>query len=408
MSDIRAFDAARDRDAVVRIWREVGWIDSSDEQAAALDTFFSIGHANVGLVDGEAECAVHWTPGSIHHGRVPLPLCAVTGVTTSRIARKLGLASRMTATALMEGAESGAAVAALGMFEQGFYDRLGFGTGSYDHRLSFDPSTLRVDVPYRRPVRLTVDDWRDMHAAMVRRRVSHGSVNLDPPEVVQTELTWIANLFALGYRDDGGQLTHFVAGEAKGENGPYRVTWIAYQDGHQLLELLRLLRELGDQVMSLVMVEPAEIQLQDLIHSPGFQKDRTRGSTHEASHRATAWCQLRVLDLAAVVAAVDTGRPEVSFALTLHDPLADRSGAPWPGIGGDYTVTLGRPSGVETGHRAGLPVLEAGVGALTRLLFGVRPATSLALTDRLSGPPELLAELDRVLCMPRPHFGWDF
>lgn len=408
MSDTRPYDPARDRAAVTRIWREVGWIDSAAEKAEALETFFSVGRASVGVVDGEAECAVHWTPGTIVHDGHRLRLCAVTAVTTSRVARKLGFASRLTASALAEATESGAAVAALGMFEQGFYDRLGFGTGSYDHYLSFDPGTLLVDVPYRNPVRLTIDDWRDMHAAMVGRHTAHGSASLDPPEILRAELGWTENLFALGYRDATGRLTHFVAGEAKGERGPYEITWMAYEDGAQLLELLRLLKEMADQVLSVSLMEPAEIQLQDLVEHPGFQRARTARSPLEAAHRASAWCQLRILDLAAVVASVDTGGPESVFALTLDDPLAERTGAPWSGIGGRYTVTLGRTSGVEAGHGAGLPVLEAGVGALTRLLFGVRSATSLALTDRLAGPPELLAGLDRAVRLPRPHFGWDF
>ncbi|MEE2992431.1 MAG: hypothetical protein VX603_04565 [Gemmatimonadota bacterium] len=42
----------------------------------------------------------------------------------------------------MEGAE----ICVLSMFEQGFYDRLGFGTGPYEHKVRFDPAELMIDV----------------------------------------------------------------------------------------------------------------------------------------------------------------------------------------------------------------------------------------------------------------------
>lgn len=34
----------------------------------------------------------------------------------------------------------------------------------------------------------------------------------------------------LGYRDDLGELTHFVWGERKEESGPYKVGYLAYRD----------------------------------------------------------------------------------------------------------------------------------------------------------------------------------
>ena len=47
-------------------------------------------------------------------------------------------------------------------------------------------------------------------------------------------------------------------------------------------------------------------------------------------------------------------------------------------------------------------MLRASIGALSRLWFGVRPATGLAVTDDLAGPPELLEALDRALVLPPP------
>ena len=244
----RPYDEA-DFDAVVRMWREVGWIEDSDEHQDALQAFLSAGSAEVAVVDDEAECLVHCAPGSIHYIGRPLPLCAITAVTTSLVGRRQRLASTLTARALQQGAAEGAAVAALGMFEQGFYDRFGFGTASYDHELSFDPSTLDVGhVPYRVPVRFGIADAADFHAALMRRLRSHGAIDLDPVGVHAAEMGWADNLVGLGYRDDDGRVTHGFWGSTQGEYGPLRVTALTYETLDQLLEVLRLLRELGDQI----------------------------------------------------------------------------------------------------------------------------------------------------------------
>jgi len=407
VSDLRPYDADRDLQAVMRIWREVGWIDASDGQAEALETFLTVGHADVALMDGAAECMVHRTEGSIRYEQSDLALCAITAVTTSRIARKQGFASRLTAKALADGAAEGAEVAALGMFEQGFYDRFGFGTGSYEHGITFDPGSLTVDVAYRAPVRLGTADWPDIHRAMVGRMRSHGSVVLDPPAAVAANLGLIEEPFGLGYRQ-GERLTHFVFGSAKGEHGPYRISWIGYEDPGQLLELLRLLRELADQVASVKMAEPPELQMQDLIEQPIRQQLRSSRSDHQTSIETLAWLQLRILDVAACVARRHWPGPPVEFNLTLTDPLADRLDGPWRGVGGDYAVSVASQSTVERGQRSGLPTLTATVNAFSRLWFGVRPASSLRYTDALGGPPELLARLDEALRLPPPHPGWDF
>jgi len=53
-------------------------------------------------------------------------------------------------------------------------------------------------------------------------------------------------------------------------------------------------------------------------------------------------------------------------------------------------------------------VLDASVGAFTRLWLGVRPASGLAITDDLAGPDDLLAQLDASLRLPTPQAGWSF
>lgn len=398
-----------DFDAVVRIWREVGWIEDSDEHKELTSIFLSAGSADVALVDGDAECLVHRAPGAIHYGGRPLPLCAITAVTTSLVGRRQGFASALTSRALQAGHAERAAVAALGMFEQGFYDRFGFATASYEHELSFDPSTLDVGhVPYRVPVRVGLDDAVDFHQAMLRRWRGHGAIDLEPPELQRAEMGWAENFVGLGYRGEDGSITHGFWGSTSGEYGPLRVTAVAYQTREQMIELLRLIRELGDQIRTVKMIEPAHVQLQALITEPMRQRDRSRATKHESGSRAVAWMQLRMLDVAACVAARSwVGRP-VTFNLTLTDPLAEHVTEGWSGVGGDYTVTVGETSSATPGHQAGAPLLHADVGAFTRLWFGVGQATTLLSTDNIEGPADLLAELDDALLLPPLRPGWDF
>jgi len=75
------------------------------------------------------------TDGSLRHLESELSLNIIASISTSLIARKQGLASRMTATLIAEAAQSGSDLSALGMFEQGYSSRLGFGTGPYEHRV---------------------------------------------------------------------------------------------------------------------------------------------------------------------------------------------------------------------------------------------------------------------------------
>ncbi|MCO8125660.1 GNAT family N-acetyltransferase [Acidimicrobiia bacterium EGI L10123] len=401
----RPYDEERDLAAVTRMWREVGWIDDSDGQAAGLKTFLSMSKGLVADVHGEAECLVHRSVGTVHHTGTDLPLCAISAVTTSHVGRRQGLASALMAEALAEAVEEGAAVATLGFFEQGYYDRFGFGTGPYQHRLSFDPASLQVPVPDRPPVRLGAEHMREVHALLARRPRGHGSVVLDPPQWLEPEWSWLENPFGLGFRADDGRLTHALIGSAKDEHGPYVIDVLAHEEPHQVLELLGLVKALGDQVNLVVVTEePAGIQLQDLIREPARQRRVARlAGGSGALHVTMASQQDRILDLGACIAAVEVATP-VAFGLRLRDPIG-RFGT-WGGIGGEHTVRLGPTSSAEPGLDPDLPVLDASVGAFTRLWWGVRPASSLALTDDLHGPTDLLADLDAALRLPTPQAGW--
>ena len=140
----RAYDAGKDKVAVHRIWMECGWLDDNKTKLEAMDIFLGSAKTWVADIRNEPESLVLTTPGVIRYLDVDLPLCAVTGVTTSRIARKQGLAGHLTARAIASDAAEGALVAGLGVFDQGFYNTLGFGNGTYEHWLAFDPSEGRA------------------------------------------------------------------------------------------------------------------------------------------------------------------------------------------------------------------------------------------------------------------------
>ncbi|MGV3759748.1 MAG: GNAT family N-acetyltransferase [Actinomycetota bacterium] len=396
-----------DHDHVIRMWREVQWIDDSDRMADALRTFLGYGDAQVAVLDGEAEALVHRTPGTIRYEDQDLSLSAVTAVTTSPVGRNLGLATLMTSAAVAAAGAEGAAVAALGMFEQGFYDRVGFGSLGYTLQLVFDPGRLQVEVPAARPVRVRREDWRDLAALLARGHRSHGGVRLSPPEAIQAELAWFEDPYlGLGFRAEDGRLRAAMVGTNASEYGPYRIALIAYETLEDLRDLLGLLRSLSAQIHRVALVEPAGVQVQDLLDRP-LRGSELLDLDRQPPHTLMAWAQLRILDLETCAAARRWPGEPVSFDLVLHDPLTGGD-HPWPGLGGDHSITVGDPSSAVPGHRGGLPVLRAGIGAFSRLWFGVRPASGLAVTDDLDGPPELLAALDRALLLPPPVTGLAF
>ena len=405
--EFRRYDAERDQEAVHRIWREVGWVEEGKEEP--LDLIVGAGQAMVAELSGSAECVVLTAPGRMRYLDEDLSLSGVTGVTTSRVARKRSLAKRLLALALAMDASEGAVVAGLGAFEQGFYDQLGFGTGSYDLWVGFDPAALKVDVRPRVPRRISRDDWAMVHASRLARLRSHGGCNFSPAALTRAEMIWADKGFGLGYCDgEGGALTHHFWCDAKKERGPYEVLWMAFQTREQFLKLMALLKSLGDQVRLVRMSEPPGIQLQDLIAQPFKQGQISEKSSYAAGIRTLAWWQVRMCDLPGCLARTHLGGPYICFNLSLSDPVEAflDDDAPWRGIGGDYVVTLGPSSWAEPGIDRTLPTLMTTVNAFTRLWLGVRPATGLAVTDTLAAPQELLDQLDRTLRLPQPVPDW--
>lgn len=400
---IRAYQES-DLPHIQRMWKEIGWATSPEEQAA-LEGFVQDADVAVGTINGEAEALASIHDGIIRYLETDLSLACVTAVTTSMIGRKQGFATETTARVVANALERGVHVAALGMFEQGFYNRLGFGTSAYTNQMVFDPSSLQVSAPYRTPTRLDAGDWEEVHAAHLRRKRSHGGVAINPATYMRAEMATDADGAGWGYYE-AGRLTHFVWAAKKDYSGPLVVNLMSYEQPAQILELLALLREFGDQIRSVKIVEPPEIQLHDLLLHPIRQRIQTAKSPHEARHQTLAWWQMRILDLEHVVAQRSWAGDQFSFNLDLTDPLSAYGNG--TGLDGLYRVTVGKQSLIETGIDPQLPTLTASIGAFSRLWFGVHPASSLALTDQLHGPDSLLGQLDEAFLLPNPHPGMFF
>jgi len=308
-------------------------------------------------------------------------------------------------------------VGGLSMFEQGYYNQIGFGTGSYERWIGFDPARLRLSNRPRIPERLTGDDWEAIHAARLVRLRGHGACCLLPAAVTRADLTWIKNGFGFGYYEGAPQgaasrkLSHHVwLSTREVEGGPYTVQWMSYQTYEQFFELMALVRNLGDQVHLVRMHEPPGLQFQDLMEQPFKQRRISEKGKHDTRTHSSAYWQARICDLPGCLARTHLRCAELRFNLALRDPIEGYLGedAPWRGVGGEYVISLGRDSGAEPGRDMALPTLNASVNAFTRLWLGVRSATSLSVTDDLSGPSALLEELDWAFRLPAPHPDWEF
>jgi hypothetical protein len=408
----RRYDHKKDSRAVLEAFKEVGWMgrDSDRQTDEAMLAYLKTARSWVAEISGRAESLASTGPGEFRYLDETLRLCAVTAAMTSPIARRMNCATRATAEAVADAAEEGAQIAGLGIFEQGFYERLGFGLGPYEHWLNFDPAALKVGGPARPAQRLTKKDWKAVHTCLLNRMRGHGSCNVFHPELIRFEMAYDPKGFGLGYYD-GNELTHHLwLSNEGGENGPIMVYWSAFRSYEQFLELLSLLKSIGDQFYLVKMREPPGIQLQEFIQKPFRYQRMTRHSRYESRAEAAAYWQMRILDLEGCIAKTHLPGPDLRFNLDLSDPigelLQERSG--WRGIEGSYTVRVGEKSTIETGKEDRLPTLQAQVGAFTRMWMGAQRASALTLTGVLFGPAELIRSLDKKFEIPEPHTDWDF
>ena len=411
MSDplIRPYDPNRDRAHCLRIMKEIGWNpDEGDSAGEVFDQYISDCDVLICESDGEAETWTICRPGTMRYLDSELSNAFVTGVATSHVARGRGFALRTTAQLLERAAQGGAAMARLGMFDQGFYDRLGFGSLGYLRLSVIDPRQLRVPRLNRSPIRLGCDDAAAMHACRRRRMRWHGACNVDGIGATLCEMLWEKTKFGLGFRGSDGELTHCMLLKPKGEHGPYHVDWMAYETPTQLLELLGVLKSLGDQVHGFQMIDPPHVQLQDMLSSPFVTLRSRHGGDFDSKPRSNSWEQVRILNLESCIAPVTLPGNAIRFNLELTDPIDQwlSEDASWRGLAGTYTVTLGPHSSIEHGADPALDTLCASVGAWTRFWIGARPAQSLLISDEFECAESLATALDAVLRLPEPLGDW--
>jgi hypothetical protein len=404
----RNFDPQKDRRAAHRIWEETGWLEEGSKESLelSLDTCSSW----VAELGGEVECLVLTAPGSMRYLLHEIPFSSVCAVVTGRAGRKQGLATFLTARAVAEAASDGAKIVGLGMFEEGFYNRLGFGTGAYEHIIRFSPSRLATNAEHRPPKRLTIAEYKEIHACRLQRLKRHGSCSIFSPELTKAHMLEYRNGFGLGYCDGPkGELSHHVWFSIEGqiEGGNYRVEWLSYRNWQQFLELLAVIKSLGDEVATIHMVEPPGIQLQNFVHKPFMGRRFNLRGTNEYQTEARANWQMRLTDLGGSLEKTQLNGVEIRFNLKLHDPIdeyLDRD-QKWRGIGGEYIVTLGPRSEAEPGKDPKLPVLTTTVDTFTRMWIGVLSASALSVSGSLRGPQVLLDALDAIN-LPVPHPDW--
>jgi len=145
---------------------------------------------------------VHWTKGQVQYQDETLSMGAVTAVNTSHVARQQGFAKESTARALTRQFEEGLLVSSLGMFDQAFYNKLGFGTGPYEVLVQFAPSTLQVSGGFSPPPqRLTSDDYEKVYQALLNRRKNHSATDLLEAGSILAEMEWTEKPFGVGYFD---------------------------------------------------------------------------------------------------------------------------------------------------------------------------------------------------------------
>ncbi len=405
---IRPYDQNKDKEALMRIWQESGWMNKKPDKKfkKALKSFMECGSAKVGLLHNEAECFSITHQGTMMMLDAELSFQAVSGIAVSHTARRMGGATELTALAVLDAALNGVAVTALGIFDQGFYDKLGFGAFPYIHFVMLDP--LQLDVPRlkRQPIRLSTSDMGRVTANIATQHSHHGLVKIPLDGFFAMIVAEAETTFGLGFENSQGRLTHHVWLQNNGEeNGPYEVIWMTYEDYSGMMEILSLLKSFGDQVNSIFLQEPWGIQLQDLIKRPFRTKEISKGSKFSNGITAAAYQQARIVDLNQTLMPLKLPKGRLRFNLEMIDPIIKHlnKDSEWTGIGGAWTISLGEEgSSSVAGYEAGLPLMKASVNAFTRLVFGVAPASALAVADNLDAPSNLLEDLDIMLRLPVP------
>ncbi len=410
MLPLRELRFPDDQPSVVQLWRSIGWLDDVEDDDEALGWMFDDARA-VGVdLHGQIAGAATRHQGDLRYEDAELPLSLVSSVAVARHARTEGLGSRLTAAVVRDAAVGGAAVSILGVYDLGYYDRLGFGTAANLRMITVDPVDLLVPKLTRSPVPLTIErDAARMQRNRLRRMRGHGSASYQSLGLAVGEAAWAEHSYGMGFEGPDGELTHHMFLEREGEHGPDQVLWMAYETHQQAIELLSVMKSWSTQVHGVRLIEPAGLQLSELLRQP-FRRYRTsKGGDFEQRPEGQSWTQLRILDLPACMAAVALAGPTVRFQLELSDPIEAflAVDSAWTGLTGTWTIELGERSRATRGGSDGLLVMAASVNAFTRLWFGAATATTLRGMGKLDAPDELVEQLDRRWRLARPVVDWD-
>ena len=406
---IRPYDP-KDLDHCLRIFREIGWMDGKDADKEVFEACTSEASSLVAELNGEVEVFVVTRAGKCRYLEDDILLSGVTGVATSRVARQQGLATKVTVRAIEESAKNGAAVSMLGMFDQGYYDKFGYGTTTYYRISTFDPVHLKVPRLTRSPKRLSKEDAEAMHNCRRQRKRYHGGCILDG--VGETRATTIGQEhgFGLGFEDNAGALTHFLWIKPKGEHGPYSVWFTGWETHEQFIELLSVLKSLSDQVHGIRMADPPRLQLQDFLSRPLATFAARKGGDFDSDVISQVWMQCRILDLPVCIGAMKLCGASVAFNLTLTDPIEQYlpKDSAWKGIGGNWVIRLGEESSATRGTDNSLPTALGTVNDLSRIWFGSSTAESVSVTGSFRADPELMRAIDNIVRIPTPEVDGDF
>ncbi|TYB30627.1 MAG: GNAT family N-acetyltransferase [Candidatus Mcinerneyibacterium aminivorans] len=407
---IRKYQHKKDFENCFRIWNECGWVGKDDKEAMELE-LKKLGGI-VAEIDNQVESLVVSTEGDIKYLNENLGLSVVTGVTTSLIARKKGIASKLTAKKLADDADKGMAVSGLTIFEQGFYNKLGFSSIGYHHYLKFTPESLNIRIKNKNYRRFSIDDYKKIHKSKTHRKRLHGSCNL--PEVyTRAELKYKSDeILILGFADDN-EIKHHICLRGKGKmNKPLNVSWMAYKNYNEFVELLGILKSFEDQIKLISLREPPDIQFQEFLKKPIFHHKLTEEGKYENTIKAFSYYQFRILDLEKCIEAIKIPEVNYSFNLLIEDPIEkylEDVNSGWKGIGGKYKVHIGEKSFVEKGFDEDLETLETSVNGFTRWWIGAHKPEIIMLTDKFKANNNLIKKLDYTSkFIPEPAPDWGF
>ena len=403
----RSANFNQDGPQLLELWHQAGWREEHFNMEMELKYYIPACDSLLAERNGRIVGAVGTMPGSYRHLNSEITLCGVTSVITAVEARRQAVGSDLTRKMLQQALEAGAEVALLGAFDLGYYNRLGFGNGLAHQMIIIDPADIALEGTAPILHKLTKDDAHAMHTARLRRYSAHGACNIHPAGFTTAIAhATAAHAFGLGLLDQEKLVAHLWA--VVKDDITLSVEWWVADSPRYWLELLKGVATLQDQVQHIIMPYPAGICLEDLLRSP-YRRLRGMMKEEQSPYPPPEYWQIRILDTIGCFSKISLPMIQpYRFNARLHGepPLASTKA---PSAPSDYTISVGEHSTCEKGHTKGLPLLECGIGALSRLWCGAYSASTLALSDHCQfSDDSLRMALDRLFALPTPMCDWYF